>query len=330
MHNKLRNWRSGVLPKKTAVFVIGDLHGEYKLLQRLVRQINIKIVKLPRQVKKEIIFIGDYIDRGFNSKSTVKYLIELKKFFLRQKSVNLHFLCGNHDDFFSKLLTSNGLIEDPKNDILFKKDPLYKLIKSPSNSIYLSGFKTWYDIGGGRTTIEDYYPIIINELDLLLNEKNIGKNGKKINLLVEKFKQNIPHSHFVFFRDIVKNFYYILGQYLFIHAGVLPNKKLSSQGIGKKNKKLNQYDFIKLLMIRDPFLWTKKIYNCPFYVIHGHTPSEILKSNMVVADGNKSFRLCLDTKVYSMNGSLTCFYKYKNSNKFISISKKNNDIKLTY
>ena len=330
MYNSFRNWRSGTLPAKTAIFVIGDLHGEYKLLKRLFREINKEIAKLPKRVKKEIIFIGDYIDRGYNSKNTIAYLIDQKKKISCQKFINFHFLCGNHDDFFSKLITSNKLIEDPRNDLTFKNDPLHKLIKSPSNDLYISGFKTWFEIGGGRTTIKDYCPIIINDLDKLLNENNIEKITKKINLLVKKLKENIPYSHVVFFKNVIKKYYYILGQYLFIHAGVIPNKKLNCQGIGSKNKKLNEYDFIKLLMIRDPFLWIKKLYNCPFYVIHGHTPSEILKSNIVVADGNKSFRLCLDTKVYGINGSLTCFYKYKNKNKFISISKKNIDIKLSY
>ena len=79
MYNSFRNWRSGTLPAKTAIFVIGDLHGEYKLLKRLFREINKEIAKLPKRVKKEIIFIGDYIDRGYNSKNTVAYLIDQKK-----------------------------------------------------------------------------------------------------------------------------------------------------------------------------------------------------------------------------------------------------------
>ena len=76
---KLKSWKYGKLPDKTAIFVIGDIHGEYKLLNKILREINRIIYKLPKCIKKEIIFIGDYIDRGLNSKKTISILIDLKK-----------------------------------------------------------------------------------------------------------------------------------------------------------------------------------------------------------------------------------------------------------
>ena len=69
--------------------------------------------------------------------------------------------------------------------------------------------------------------------------------------------------------------------------------------------------------------WTKKLNKCKYYIIHGHTPSEILKNKMIIAYTYKNYRLCLDTKVYAKNGSLTCFYKYDREEYCISISKKN-------
>ncbi len=329
---KKKSWKVGVLPNKTAIFVIGDLHGEYKLLDKMLREINKEIKKLPKLVKKEIIFIGDYIDRGLNSKKTITILIELKKKYSQYKKINIHYICGNHDEFFSKLIFSNGIIKEPEDKISFNIDPLIKLMKSPSNYIYISGLRAWFDIGGGKTTIRDYCPEVVDELENTIKHINDDKKEKyiRINFLIEKLKKSIPETHKSFLKNIVLNYYLIIGQYLFIHAGVNPKKKLICQGIGKNSKKLKEYEYIELLMIRDPFLWVEKLINCPLYVIHGHTPSAKIKNNVIIADCEKDYRLCLDTNIYNEKGSLTCFFKFQNNNKFISIPKKNTDIKIIY
>jgi serine/threonine protein phosphatase 1 len=61
---------------------IGDLHGEVTLLHRLVAQ-------LPKGV--QLIFLGDYLDRGEDSLATLKALTELA----RDRACI--FLRGNHD-----------------------------------------------------------------------------------------------------------------------------------------------------------------------------------------------------------------------------------------
>ena len=327
---KLKSWKYGSLPDKTAIFVIGDIHGEYQLLNKILREINKIIYKLSKYIKKEIIFIGDYVDRGLNSKKTISMLIDLKKKYSRHKYIDITFICGNHDEFLSKLIFSNGITSQP-NDISFKTDCLKKLVKSPLNHIYISGFEAWYYIGGGRKTIKDYCPKVLQELDkLLISTDDNPDKYPRLNYVINKFKKTIPYSHIVFFKNIVKNYYLILGNFLFVHAGVNPKKTLKNQGIGNRSIILNEYEFVELLMIRDSFLWADALRKCPFYVIHGHTPSERVKHNITIADGLKKFRLCLDTKVYEKNGSLTCFFKFKRSNKFLSVSKKDFNIKLSY
>ena len=327
---KKKLWKFGKLPNKTAIFVIGDIHGEYLLLNKIMREINKEIEKLSKLVKKEIIFIGDYIDRGVNSKKTISNLLSFKKHYSKIKNINIHFICGNHDEFFSKLIFSNGINPDPNNKI-FKQDPLKKLLKSSLNYIYIAGFKAWYYIGGGKTTIKDYCPSISKTLDdLLKNIEITPTNYIKLNLLISELRNNIPEDHKSFFKNVIKTYYIIIGNYLFIHAGIDPKKTLKDQGIGKNSLRLNEYQFVELLMIRDRFLWVDNLNKCPFYVVHGHTPSEKIKYNMVIADGNKNYRLCLDTKVYDEKGSLTCFFKFKESNKFISVSKKNSNVRVIY
>lgn len=66
------------------LWAIGDVHGCRIALERLISDIS------PTENDK-LIFLGDYIDRGPDSKGVVDYLIELSK------RVNCVFLRGNHE-----------------------------------------------------------------------------------------------------------------------------------------------------------------------------------------------------------------------------------------
>lgn len=66
------------------LWAIGDVHGCLNALEKLISEIS------PTQNDK-LIFLGDYIDRGPDSKGVVDYLIELSK------HVNCVFLRGNHE-----------------------------------------------------------------------------------------------------------------------------------------------------------------------------------------------------------------------------------------
>jgi serine/threonine protein phosphatase 1 len=72
-----------------ASYVVGDIHG---CLDELVCLID----QLPLQQSDRLIFLGDYIDRGPNSKGVVSYLIKLQA----QSNQELIFLKGNHEDMF--------------------------------------------------------------------------------------------------------------------------------------------------------------------------------------------------------------------------------------
>jgi serine/threonine protein phosphatase 1 len=73
-------------------FVIGDLHGEIRKLKSLI-QFILATAKCP-----EFIFLGDYVDKGEDSRETLKYLLELKQ------QYTCHFLIGNHDYFWLRYL----------------------------------------------------------------------------------------------------------------------------------------------------------------------------------------------------------------------------------
>ncbi|MEE9420113.1 MAG: metallophosphoesterase family protein [Desulfatiglandaceae bacterium] len=68
------------------VFIVGDIHGCLGMLERLMEKVSWQ------PERDQLIFLGDYIDRGGNSKGVVDYLVELKR-----SSPNVQFIIGNHE-----------------------------------------------------------------------------------------------------------------------------------------------------------------------------------------------------------------------------------------
>jgi len=76
-------------------FVIADIHGCIKSLKALIE------IQLQPTHEDQFIFLGDYIDRGPDSKSVINYLIYIKDTFR-----NSVFLRGNHEQMFIDAQTS--------------------------------------------------------------------------------------------------------------------------------------------------------------------------------------------------------------------------------
>ena len=77
------------------IIAIGDIHGEFDLLTKLI----IKLKDNYDLHNHQIVFLGDYIDRGEKSFEAINYLIALKKEF-----PNTIFLKGNHEDMMFNYL----------------------------------------------------------------------------------------------------------------------------------------------------------------------------------------------------------------------------------
>ncbi len=78
-------------------YAIGDIHGMFEPLVRLFQ-------KLPLKSDDTLIFLGDYIDRGPNSREVVEFLENLKK------QHNTILLMGNHEDMMLKCLEHGDCI----------------------------------------------------------------------------------------------------------------------------------------------------------------------------------------------------------------------------
>lgn len=171
-----------------AIYAVGDIHGCFDKLVKLFEILAVAQYD-------EIVFLGDYIDRGPDSKKVIDFILELKS-----KKINkVVCLKGNHE----KMLLD-----------------------------YLEGInKDVFLANGGLETIKSY-----------------SRSGNFY----------IPEEHLHFFKNL--KLYYETDSYIFVHAGIAPNKALSEQ---------TEDDF---LWIRGEFIFSK--IKLGKKIIFGHTPSK--------------------------------------------------------
>ena len=85
---------------------IGDIHGCFDLLEILVE----RIIRF-RPDQDLLVFMGDYIDRGRDSREVVRYLTDVKE----KHPDSIILLKGNHEDLAYKVLTA----ADPTKQMFF-------------------------------------------------------------------------------------------------------------------------------------------------------------------------------------------------------------------
>lgn len=81
-----------------ARYVIGDIHGCSEEFRRLIDG-------LPLTPGDRVVFLGDYIDRGPDSRGVVSYLLSLEQDY---KEIDFVFLKGNHEDMLLSYLGLSG------------------------------------------------------------------------------------------------------------------------------------------------------------------------------------------------------------------------------
>lgn len=79
--------------KGERIYAIGDIHGRYDLLRRLLRQIKAHHSSLPRAERVRIIVLGDFVDRGPDSARVLKLLLRISR-----RTDIVVCLLGNHED----------------------------------------------------------------------------------------------------------------------------------------------------------------------------------------------------------------------------------------
>src|SRR5687768_3911030 len=79
-------------------WVIGDIHGMLSPLENLLAAVERK------DPKRELLFVGDYVNRGPQSKGVIDLLLSLS---------NARFVRGNHDDIFDQVICGQSIAGKP-------------------------------------------------------------------------------------------------------------------------------------------------------------------------------------------------------------------------
>lgn len=176
------------LRKGFRIYAIGDIHGCLKELNELVNLIEKDLKKRP--VKQyRLIFIGDYVDRGPDTRGVVQFLMKLQK-----RKVPATFLRGNHEE---KLVAAGRRL----------------------NSLTLPGFVRY----GGLETLASY-GLSPDEFYTILGSDPRTRHFRKLG---NRIKECVGKPHRRFFKRLKSHETH--GDYFFCHAGVDPQRKLHRQ-----------------------------------------------------------------------------------------------------
>lgn len=93
------------LPEGELVYAVGDIHGRSDLLSQLLRQVEADAARQDA-AHKTLIFVGDYVDRGPDSRGVLETLL-----YGLPEGFSAHFLKGNHEELLLEFLEDPGRLD---------------------------------------------------------------------------------------------------------------------------------------------------------------------------------------------------------------------------
>ena len=99
--------RPPALPRGMRAYAIGDVHGRIDLLMAMEQLIAADIAESGRQRQCVIIHLGDFVDRGFESRKVLDHLLAK-----RADGIDCVHLLGNHDLWLRDFAAANGPDEE--------------------------------------------------------------------------------------------------------------------------------------------------------------------------------------------------------------------------
>lgn len=79
-------------PPGRRIYAVGDIHARADLLERLLARITEDASSTPAHAPPILVFIGDYVDRGLQSREAIDLILALS-----DEDWELRFLKGNHE-----------------------------------------------------------------------------------------------------------------------------------------------------------------------------------------------------------------------------------------
>lgn len=214
----------------TPLYAIGDIHGQKAMLDQAL-----DLIHADGGPDAEIVFLGDYTDRGPDSRAVVDTLIAGQ-----EAGRNWSFIKGNHDRFFTRYIR-DGRQHDPR-------------VKSGISWLNprLGGTATLASYG-----IEGAPEFKRSEDDGLewLAGFATEAGAEDAEGLWAEAQTAVPEAHLAFLEGLP--LIHQTNDLIFVHAGLRLNLPLEAQ------------DTEDLLWIREPFLEDRTDYGK--LIVHGHT-----------------------------------------------------------
>lgn len=95
------------IPAGRRLYAVTDVHGRADLLSQLFARIDDDLQSRPHPRSTQV-FLGDYIDRGPNSRQVIDLLIE------RRRAHDTTFLKGNHEECILRLMSDPAVFSEWK------------------------------------------------------------------------------------------------------------------------------------------------------------------------------------------------------------------------
>ncbi|MCR6633115.1 MAG: metallophosphoesterase [Magnetospirillum sp.] len=97
------------VPDGCRVYAVGDIHGRLDLLERLLERMAEDAARRPGPKRLVIVFLGDYVDRGPNSRMVVERLMQGPPADGPLAGAEWICLKGNHEDYLVRFLDEMGV-----------------------------------------------------------------------------------------------------------------------------------------------------------------------------------------------------------------------------
>jgi serine/threonine protein phosphatase 1 len=186
------------LPAGIRLYGIGDIHGHFNLVERLIGIIE-QDNSNRGPARTTLIFLGDYVDRGPDSKGVIDWLLRCRarrNLLVRDRlsapppPFSFLFLKGNHEHALLSFL------DDPATGRFWLKH-------------------------GGDVTLHSY------GVDKKIVGQALWRGQPWLTEASAIFRTLLPDDHLRFYRALELT--YRAGDYLFVHAGVNPDVPLHDQ-----------------------------------------------------------------------------------------------------
>jgi serine/threonine protein phosphatase 1 len=181
-------------PDGQCIYAIGDVHGRCDLLKKLVERIEEDSKSLPEGTKRVLVFLGDYIDRGLQSKDVIDFMQSDKV-----QAFERVFLMGNHEEALLRFL----------NDVNFGKQ--------------------WVRYGGAETLYSYGLQPPPNARAAMQSHEAMQAYQRAWDKVWTEFRNRLPEDHLKFYQGL--QHYHVAGDYLFVHAGLRPGEELEKQTV---------------------------------------------------------------------------------------------------